>query len=224
MKSMRDLGTAFGPPKEVETFAHFLRESLGLSLERGLTCLSYSLTEVKMPERKLPAKALPGTLQLADRNDVATVAEFYAKFLIDVKLSDKEMPMKSAAKWAAKEIERGAIFLWTVNSQLGGELVDSTSSTTTVVSMVSIRGGGKNFVRIGMVFTPKRYRRCGYASNAVAALCRHALEGKLENHEGIKRIVLLADEENNSSRGIYESIGFVNSHSRHTHIRFIKKA
>jgi len=37
-----------------------------------------------MPERKLPAKALPGTLQLADRNDVATVAEFYAKFLIDV--------------------------------------------------------------------------------------------------------------------------------------------
>jgi len=84
MKSMRDLGTAFGPPKEVVMFGHFFKESLGLNLERGLTCLSYSLTEVKMPARKLPAKALPGTLRIANRNDVATVAEFYAKFLIDV--------------------------------------------------------------------------------------------------------------------------------------------
>ncbi len=69
-------------------------------------------------------------------------------------------------------------------------------------SFVTISGNTPNAVQISSVYTPREYRGKGYASNAVAAASRGALES------GASFCVLFADPEPAQPARIYRSLGF----------------
>mmetsp|Transcript_8711 Transcript_8711/g.17071 ORF Transcript_8711/g.17071 Transcript_8711/m.17071 type:complete len:99 (-) Transcript_8711:193-489(-) len=95
--------------------------------------------------------------------------------------------------------------------------------------MCSLRGGGPDFVRLGMVFTPKEHRGWGYASELVGTLCRALLLGEAmttctAGGGGVKRVVLWADESNLTSRKVYSSLGFEESEGKLTTVTFTSSA
>jgi len=69
-------------------------------------------------------------------------------------------------------------------------------------SFVTLSGNTPNAVQISSVYTPRRFRGQGYASNAVAAASRAALAA------GAKFCVLFADPEPAQPARIYRSLGF----------------
>lgn len=70
------------------------------------------------------------------------------------------------------------------------------------VSMLALSPQIAGTVRIGPVYTPPEYRRCGYASAAVAAVCRQALA------RGAEQCMLFTDLANPTSNKIYAAVGF----------------
>ena len=70
------------------------------------------------------------------------------------------------------------------------------------VSMVGINPPIAGTVRVGPVYTPPEHRRRGYASAAVAAVCREALA------RGAKQCMLFTDLANPTSNKIYAAVGF----------------
>lgn len=70
------------------------------------------------------------------------------------------------------------------------------------VSMVSTNPEVAGVVRIGPVYTPPEARRRGYASSAVAAVSRHALEA------GADTCMLYTDLANPTSNKIYADVGY----------------
>jgi predicted GNAT family acetyltransferase len=70
------------------------------------------------------------------------------------------------------------------------------------VSTVGVSPPIAGAVRIGPVYTPPERRGRGYASSAVAAVSRHALE------RGASRCTLFTDLANPTSNRIYASVGF----------------
>jgi RimJ/RimL family protein N-acetyltransferase len=70
------------------------------------------------------------------------------------------------------------------------------------VSTLAISPEVARTVRIGPVYTPPEQRGRGYASSAVAAVCRRAFDG------GAERCALFTDLENPTSNKIYAALGF----------------
>lgn len=70
------------------------------------------------------------------------------------------------------------------------------------VCLVGLNHPVAGVVRIGPVFTPPEYRRHGYASSAVAAVSRQALE------RGARRCILYTDLLNPTSNKIYAEVGY----------------
>lgn len=72
----------------------------------------------------------------------------------------------------------------------------------THVSMVAVNPAVAGVVRIGPVYTPPDRRRHGYASSAVAAISRRALEA------GAHTCMLFTDLSNPTSNKIYADLGY----------------
>jgi hypothetical protein len=70
------------------------------------------------------------------------------------------------------------------------------------VCMVFRERPTKNSFSIGYVYTPKKYRNRGYASNLVYQMCSHSFA------EGFSYCTLFADVNNPTSNSIYKKIGF----------------
>jgi RimJ/RimL family protein N-acetyltransferase len=70
------------------------------------------------------------------------------------------------------------------------------------VSMLGVNREIAGTVRVGPVYTPPEHRRRGYASAAVAAVCREALAC------GARRCMLFTDLANPTSNKIYAAVGF----------------
>ena len=85
-------------------------------------------------------------------------------------------------------LDQGDLFLW--------------EDDGAAVSMVSTNPAVAGVVRIGPVYTPPGARRRGYASSAVAAVSRHALEN------GAEACMLYTDLDNPTSNKIYADIGY----------------
>jgi predicted GNAT family acetyltransferase len=71
-----------------------------------------------------------------------------------------------------------------------------------VVSMVAVNPAVAGVVRIGPVYTPPEARRRGYASSAVAAVSRQALQ------TGAHTCMLFTDVSNPTSNKIYADVGY----------------
>jgi hypothetical protein len=70
------------------------------------------------------------------------------------------------------------------------------------VSLAGFSGPTPNGIRIGPVYTPKEYRKRGYASACVAALSQELLD------QGRKFCFLFTDLSNPTSNRIYQAIGY----------------
>ena len=129
-----------------------------------------------------PARQAPGVLRLARVSEREMLIEWEHQFLrdahIDITPSDSLIDSRFA---------EAAQFLW----DDGGP-----------VSMVVISPSVAGTVRIGPVYTPSEHRGRGYATSAVAAICRRILAS------GDERCSLFTDLANPTSNRIYAEVGF----------------
>lgn len=143
---------------------------------------SYVCSEVRKPVH------VEGTLHLATRQHLETVADFLAGFsegAYGVKVEPSSQ--LSAAESA---IETGNLYLW---------LVDGYP-----VSMANIAHRSPRHARINAVYTPSAFRKKGYASAVVAELCSILISEGLDP-------MLYADLKNPDANKVYQNIGFVKS-------------
>jgi predicted GNAT family acetyltransferase len=141
----------------------------------------HSLTTVVDPPR--PG---PGQLVTATENERGLALRWWDDFVSESNIIDGGPESRAAA--VDFRIAAGHMFLWRDEDQS--------------VSMVSTNPAVAGVVRIGPVYTPPEARRRGYASSAVAAVSRHALD------TGAHTCMLYTDLANPTSNKIYADVGY----------------
>jgi len=125
-----------------------------------------------------------GSLRKAMQADKPTIAQWLIQFheeAIGQDIRGEEM------KRAQRMLDADRLYLW---------------EDEKIVSMAASTRGTKNGVSINAVFTPKSYRKRGYASSCVANLCLTLLA------QGYQFCTLFTDAGNPTSNKIYQEIGF----------------
>ena len=171
-----------GDRMTVDHFAEVYSESNGLQYVPYMIMESYVCSEVRKPVR------VEGSLHLATRHHLETVAEFLAGFsegAYGVKVEPS-----SQIQAAESAIETGDLYLWLVDGH--------------PVSMANIAHRSPRHARINAVYTPYAFRKKGYASAVVAELC------SILKSEGLDPM-LYADLKNPDANKVYRNIGFVES-------------
>ena len=126
----------------------------------------------------------PGALRRAKTADKATIASWLIDFheeAIEEDIRGEEMER------AQKMLDANRLYLWE-----DGKPVSMAASTRSTANGISINA----------VFTPKEFRKKGYASSCVANLCRILLA------QGHQFCSLFTDADNPTSNKIYQDIGF----------------
>lgn len=141
----------------------------------------YRLGRLAVPT-PLPA----GEADLPAAGERELVTEWYGAFCTEV--GEPDTPEQLAAQ-TRERLGRGEIRVW--------RRPDGVPVAMAALS-VSIEG----MSRISLVYTPKEYRRRGYAGAVTAELCRNGLEA------GIEHILLFTDLANPTSNALYQRIGF----------------
>lgn len=169
-----------GDQVTVEHFANVYSASNGLQCIPYMMMQSYVCSEVRKPDH------VEGTLHLATRQHVETVAEFLAGFS-EAAYGVKVEP-SSQISAAESVIETGNLYLWLVDGH--------------PVSMANVAHRSPRHARINAVYTPSAFRKKGYASAVVAELCSILIS------EGLAPM-LYADLKNPDANKVYQNIGFV---------------
>ncbi|MCI0435180.1 MAG: GNAT family N-acetyltransferase [Gemmatimonadetes bacterium] len=179
-----DIGSVFpalpavlGPAPETSAFAALWAEGHGVRASAGQRQRIYQLERLVPPSR--PAR---GALRLAQRADRSLVAEWIGAFSAEVGTHEVNSDVLAADRIAAK-----SMFLW----------IDGDP-----VSLAGWTGRSPNGIRVGPVYTPPQFRGRGYASAAVAAVTRRALDG------GVRFCFLYTDLANPTSNAIYQRLGY----------------
>jgi predicted GNAT family acetyltransferase len=141
----------------------------------------HSLTTVVDPPR--PG---PGRLVTATEADRDLALKWWDAFVADSHVIDAGPEARTAT--VDFRIAEGHLLLW----QDEGRPVSLVSSNPAVAGVI----------RIGPVYTPDEERRHGYASSAVAAISRHALDA------GAHTCMLYTDLANPTSNKIYADVGY----------------
>lgn len=131
-----------------------------------------------------PPRPAEGTLRRPVAGEESILIEWEKGFLEDAGI-EVDIPPE---RLVAARLGAGAQFVWD----------DSGPVSTLAISPEVART-----VRIGPVYTPPRQRGRGYASSAVAAVCRRAFDG------GAERCALFTDLANPTSNRIYAALGFI---------------
>lgn len=135
---------------------------------------------------------VPGRPRQAREDEAELVRDWYAGFGAEAaEQAGHAEPHPSDptfdAEAARRRIARGEIWLW----EADGEVVNLTGSKPPAYGVTCL----------GPVYTPKRHRGRGYATAAVAAATRRALD---EGH----RVCLFTDVDNPVSNRIYAAVGY----------------
>ncbi len=126
----------------------------------------------------------PGALRKAKAKDKPTIARWLIDFhdeAIEENIRGEEMERTQ------KMLDADRLYLWEDEKPVS--MAASTRSTA-------------NGISINAVFTPKEFRKNGYASSCVANLCRTLLT------QGYQFCSLFTDANNPTSNKIYQDIGF----------------
>jgi predicted GNAT family acetyltransferase len=128
----------------------------------------------------------PGRLVLATSADRDVAVRWWNEFVIESQVIDAGPDIRAALVDA--RIARAQLWLW--------------KDAGATVSMVGLNPAVAGVVRIGPVYTPVDARRRGYASSAVAAVSRQALDA------GAHTCMLFTDLANPTSNKIYADVGY----------------
>jgi predicted GNAT family acetyltransferase len=169
-----------GPAEETATFGTLWSERAGRGHRLSRTERLFELTWVEQPT---PAR---GVLRVAGRADRDLLAEWLRAF--ESETLGREAPPVSPStieRWLAA---RGrTMYFW----DDGGP-----------VSMCGMAGATPHGIRLGPVYTPREWRRRGYASSVVAAASQAQLDA------GRRYCFLFTDVTRPEPNAMFESIGF----------------
>jgi predicted GNAT family acetyltransferase len=153
-----------------------------LGSERCRTAMvMHSLTTVVDPPRPGPGRLIPGT-----EVDRELALRWWNQFVAETGVIDGGPDSRAAT--VDFRIAGGHLFLWRDE----GEIVSLACTNPAVAGVV----------RVGPVYTPPEARGRGYASSAVAAVSRHALD------TGALTCMLYTDLTNPTSNKIYADVGY----------------
>ncbi len=124
-----------------------------------------------------------GAMRLCMPDDRETLAQYLADFDEEI----GEASLDPSIKLADRLIADRKIFFWTDPHP---------------VAIAGWAGPTPNGIRINSVYTPRKHRSKGYASNLVAHLTHHLLT------QGRKYCFLFTDQANPTSNSIYQKLGY----------------
>jgi RimJ/RimL family protein N-acetyltransferase len=173
-----DVPALSGPPETARAIAAAWERRTGGTSRQTFSEAMHVLTEVQDPPR--PA---PGTLRLprADERDV--LVRWTEEFIAETGL----VGAAQAQQMVDTRLRQQGLLVWDDGQP---------------VSLVGVNPAVAGVVRIGPVYTPRPFRRRGYAGSAVAAVSRRALAG------GAERCMLYTDLTNRTSNKIYAEVGY----------------
>ncbi len=130
-----------------------------------------------------PARPAPGELRLPRADERERLIEWMVTFEQESGIGSGDR----AADMVDARLRRDGLLLW----DAGGP-----------VTLVGVSPPVAGVVRLGPVYTPPEHRRRGYATSAVAAASRRALDS------GAERCMLFTDLSNPTSNKIYAEVGY----------------
>jgi predicted GNAT family acetyltransferase len=173
-----DLKGVFGENFYVNEFSEFY----GKQQFVDMVLIVHRLTTVN----KFPLA--PGKFEMANSYDVDLIAEWSMTFE-DEKNPAVRKSKEQVLKITQSKIASGDVFKWTDKGN--------------VVCIAAINRKTKNAGIVGLVYTPKEYRRNGYATSHVQKLSEYILQN------GFKYCGLFTDKANPTSNHIYKKIGYM---------------
>lgn len=168
-----------GERKLATSFAKVWKVKTGIELIADMEQLIYQLDEVN------EATIGPEEMRLANEKDTELISDWIYEFSL---ITPEHLSIEDSKIKAVEFINEKTVYL----------LVDGGS----IVSMAKESRPTKNGVVVTLVYTPKEYRKRGYATSLVARLSRHLLA------EGYQFCSLYTDLANPTSNHIYSEIGY----------------
>ena len=148
-----------------------------------------------MPQRILQTSSvmaptgIDGSARHFAADDRGLLHEWFTWFALDAEGARGEQAQRAAAAMITRIMASGGGMFW----------LDDTGKP---VSLACFKGRTPHGMRVGPVFTPKKYRRHGYGAAVTAAVTRHVLD------QGLQFACLYTDAGNPTANHIYESIGY----------------
>lgn len=166
-----------GPTAAANAFAQCWVEQTGSPCRPGMSQRIYQCDRVTVPA------CGPGRLRGAADDDLPLLSQWREEFCREVGHAQDDDHRAVVKNFVADR----RLYVW---------------EDRRTVSMAGWAGETLSGLRLGMVFTPRRLRRRGYASSCVASLTQLLLDS------GRRRCFLAADLANPTSNGIYRKIGY----------------
>jgi predicted GNAT family acetyltransferase len=168
-----------GPTAEAHAFAEQWQARTGLAPR---VTMSERLYEIREPPDH---PDVPGGARAADEHDLDLLVRWFGEFDAEAHVDET---VDDAIDRARRRLRRGTLLLW----EDGGE----------PVSMAGLSPPIAGVSRVGPVYTPKEFRRHGYASALTAQATGLGLQ------QGSGPVVLYTDLSNPTSNRIYQAIGY----------------
>lgn len=167
-----------GPEPAVEAFAEQYARRTGRRARQPVKLGAYELTTLREPAYA------EGSLRPAAREDEPLLVAWFLGFI-----RDTGVPWSGDVTDSTRRLtEAGGLFVW--------------ERRGAAVSMAARTGATFTGARVSFVYTPTELRGRGYARSCVAALSKQMLAS------GLARCLLLADDGNPVSTGIYVKMGY----------------
>ena len=174
-----DLPGVSGVPETARAIAAAWERRTGGTSRQTFSEAMHVLTEVRNPPR--PA---PGRLRLPQSDERDLLVMWTEEFIAETGL----VGAAQAEQMVDARLGQQGLLVWEHDGR--------------PVSLVGLNPAVAGVVRIGPVYTPRPFRRRGYAGTAVAAVSRRALAG------GAERCMLYTDLANPTSNKIYADVGY----------------
>jgi RimJ/RimL family protein N-acetyltransferase len=172
-----------GPTALVEHFARRWERVSSGSLKPGMPQRILQTSSV------MPPSGIEGSARSFTADDQELLYEWFTWFALDAEGARGEQAQRAAMAMIKRFLATGGGMFW----------LDGNGKP---VSLACYKGRTPNGLRIGPVFTPKKYRRHGYGAAVTAAVTRQVLD------QGLQFACLYTDAGNSTANHIYESIGY----------------
>ncbi len=173
------LKTVFGQKELALSFAKFYKNKFNINFSIALETVGYQLSKIN------PLEISAGKMRKATMLDSENLSKWTNQFFWEaLQESDEEAAKAQTLFFIANQ----QFFVWEINGQ--------------IVSMASLIRETPNGKAISHVFTPKEYRKKGYATSLTKTLSEWVLDN------GYSFTCLFADKKNATTNFIYQKIGY----------------